>query len=363
MPGRTRSYPWHGWTALSFCQASMSPPGAMRLTFTFISQSWSVWWQGTYKMIISFLTDITKKTQSLIELSQAEITIESITPGALTREKMPETEERVHGGSQVNSKWQRISPDTRRWGILSSCFITVIWEDGAVMMTFGRRRSTWGSARLPRGSVIVQLRAAFPPGRWVAMHMPSGPESGHFPSICLFLCNQTRHHLSRVLGEKHHQPDITFTSSLCQCLLNYMVGAFIPLLLYSRKKVLHHLLCGLCWWLSGKESTCQRRENGFSPWVRKISYRRERLPTPVFLPGESHGQRSYGVMTPYGSWGHTESDMTEWLSMHTCTYSASFSGLGVQKLKMPVLEEPEIVGETDVWLPPYSTWWECCHCD
>ena len=104
------------------------------------------------------------------------------------------------------------------------------------MMTLGRKRSTWGSSRLPRGSVIVQLRAAFPPGRWAAMHMPSGPESGHFPSICLFLCNQTRHHLSRVLREKHDQPVINFTASLCQCILNYMVGAFIPLLLYSEKK-------------------------------------------------------------------------------------------------------------------------------
>ena len=32
----------------------------------------------------------------------------------------------------------------------------------------------------------------------------------------------------------------------------------------------------------------------FDPWVRKISWRREWLPTPVFLPGESHGQRSLG---------------------------------------------------------------------
>ena len=31
---------------------------------------------------------------------------------------------------------------------------------------------------------------------------------------------------------------------------------------------------------------------GFNPWVRKIPWRRERLPTPVFLPGEAHGQRS-----------------------------------------------------------------------
>ena len=31
---------------------------------------------------------------------------------------------------------------------------------------------------------------------------------------------------------------------------------------------------------------------GFDPWVRKIPWRRERLPTPVFLPGEFHRQRN-----------------------------------------------------------------------
>ena len=30
--------------------------------------------------------------------------------------------------------------------------------------------------------------------------------------------------------------------------------------------------------------------------------------TPIFLPGESHGQRS---MVGYSSWGHNESDMTQ----------------------------------------------------
>ena len=34
------------------------------------------------------------------------------------------------------------------------------------------------------------------------------------------------------------------------------------------------------------------------------------LPTPVFLPGESHGQRSLAVYSTWG-WGHKESDMTE----------------------------------------------------
>ena len=36
----------------------------------------------------------------------------------------------------------------------------------------------------------------------------------------------------------------------------------------------------------------QCRRLGFGPWVRKIPWRREWLPTPVFLPGEFHGQRS-----------------------------------------------------------------------
>ena len=39
---------------------------------------------------------------------------------------------------------------------------------------------------------------------------------------------------------------------------------------------------------------------GFDPWVRNIPWRRKRLPTPVFLPGESHGQRS---LVGYSLWG------------------------------------------------------------
>ena len=35
-----------------------------------------------------------------------------------------------------------------------------------------------------------------------------------------------------------------------------------------------------------------RRWPRFNPWVGKISWRRKWLPTPVFLPGEFHGQKS-----------------------------------------------------------------------
>ena len=39
----------------------------------------------------------------------------------------------------------------------------------------------------------------------------------------------------------------------------------------------------------GKESTCQCRRLGFNSWVRNIPWRRKWPPTPVFLPGKSHG--------------------------------------------------------------------------
>ena len=46
----------------------------------------------------------------------------------------------------------------------------------------------------------------------------------------------------------------------------------------------------------------------FDPWVGKILCRRKWQPTPVFLPGESHGQRS---LVGYSPWGCKESDTTE----------------------------------------------------
>ena len=50
---------------------------------------------------------------------------------------------------------------------------------------------------------------------------------------------------------------------------------------------------------------------GFNSWVRNILWRRKWQHTPVFLPGESHGQRS---LMGYSPWGHKGSEMTEWLS-------------------------------------------------
>ena len=48
------------------------------------------------------------------------------------------------------------------------------------------------------------------------------------------------------------------------------------------------------------------------PWVGKIPWRRESPPTPVSLPGESHGQRS---LVGYSLWDLKESDTTEQLTL------------------------------------------------
>ena len=58
---------------------------------------------------------------------------------------------------------------------------------------------------------------------------------------------------------------------------------------------------------SGKEPACQCRckTPGFNPWVRKIPWRRAWWPAPVFLPGESRGQRHLegcGSKGPTKSW-------------------------------------------------------------
>ena len=63
-------------------------------------------------------------------------------------------------------------------------------------------------------------------------------------------------------------------------------------------------------WLSSKEPACQGQRHKrprFDPWVRKTPWRRKWQPPPVFLPGESHGQRS---LVGYSSWDPKESDMT-----------------------------------------------------
>ena len=58
------------------------------------------------------------------------------------------------------------------------------------------------------------------------------------------------------------------------------------------------------------------RETRFHSWAGKICWRREGLPTLVFLPGEFHGQRS---LVGYSPWGKKELDTTEQLKKKKTT--------------------------------------------
>ena len=72
---------------------------------------------------------------------------------------------------------------------------------------------------------------------------------------------------------------------------------------------------------AGKEPACECRRYkrcGFDPWVGKIPWRWKWQPTPVFLPGESHGQRS---LVGYSPRGHKEWDTTERVCVHMHTHT------------------------------------------
>ena len=87
---------------------------------------------------------------------------------------------------------------------------------------------------------------------------------------------------------------------------NYLLPILCGLVIYFTSTCIIHLLPR---WLSGKEPTCQCRRykrHRFHPWLGKIPWRRAWQPTPVFMPGESHGQRSLASYCPWGckSWTH-----------------------------------------------------------
>ena len=88
----------------------------------------------------------------------------------------------------------------------------------------------------------------------------------------------------------------------------------------SFPKYLHLLMPGGS---DGKESACSVRDLGSIPGLGRAWQ-----PTPVFLPGEPHGQRS---LVGYSPWGCKESDTTEWLSTHV--WKADLNSSRIKKKK------------------------------
>ena len=108
----------------------------------------------------------------------------------------------------------------------------------------------------------------------------------------------------------------------------------------------HTLYVGLPLWLSWWRIHLQCGRPGFDPWVGKIPWRRERLPSPVFWPGEFHGL--------YSPLGCKESDPTEKLSLSLyfvhvwCLISISAENTEwVGHSQIPVFMNYNLVEKTD----------------
>ena len=109
---------------------------------------------------------------------------------------------------------------------------------------------------------------------------------------------------------------------------------------------------------SGKESACQCRwykRPGIHPWVGKIPWRRKWQPTPAFLPGKSHGQRSLVGYSPWGCRrvGHDLATEQAQFAFCACSEALSEEGAGAtlqeERVLFPLWHPP---------LPPSAQLWQ-----
>ena len=99
-------------------------------------------------------------------------------------------------------------------------------------------------------------------------------------------------------------------------------------------------------------------------WIGKIPWRRKWQPTPVFLPGKSHGQRS---LAGYSPWGRKELGPAAWLTLFSDSGAAAFWRPSRPLLSHLVLSSSisSVSGEWKCWL--LVDWHllvrlELCHC-
>ena len=90
---------------------------------------------------------------------------------------------------------------------------------------------------------------------------------------------------------RHHLCDFTLLLYLLRT--NASEGQFL-----EATYTAYHYIFKLPMWRSGKASIRQRRRCRFSPRIGKIHWSMKWQPTPVFLPGKYHGQRSLAGYSP-----------------------------------------------------------------
>ena len=110
-------------------------------------------------------------------------------------------------------------------------------------------------------------------------------------------------HWNRTLNFPHEF--FLYIHNLANCLAQ---EAYLPVSAFDMTSSLSFIISRLCfitevWGFPDGSSTCQCRRCWrcqFDPCVRKIPWRRKWQPTPIFLPGKSHGQRSLAGCSPWG---------------------------------------------------------------
>ena len=115
-------------------------------------------------------------------------------------------------------------------------------------------------------------------------------------------------------------------------------------------------------WLRWLRICLQGGKPRFDPWVRRIPWRREWLPIPVFVPGEFHGQMSMVGYSPQSGkeWVTTEANNTFPFTAWKCLQFVSSCR---STFYFPSLLSPSLSPiKTAYWLaasPPASGPWLC----
>ena len=129
-------------------------------------------------------------------------------------------------------------------------------------------------------------------------------------------------------------PSAPFLSNLIKYHCRYVIPGskvssrspwLIAVSLWSIFNLLSHFIglpfIGLSWWIRWQSLCLQCGRPMFDPWVGKIPWRRKWRPTPVILPGESHG---WGSLVGYSPWDRKELDTAE--RLHLLPISSLFEG-------------------------------------
>ena len=87
----------------------------------------------------------------------------------------------------------------------------------------------------------------------------------------------------------------------------------------------------------------EHRRYSFNPWVRKIPSSRKWHPTPVFLPGKFHGQRS---LMGYSPWGHKIRH--DWTTEHICCVLKEYSIIVLNNASLASIILEFVIGELRV---------------